>query len=138
MQTSIPSVFACGNVVHVNDLADNVSLESERAGKAAAQYALGKLPEAKKVVRMTPGENVRYLCPQKFAVAEGENAPADVFFRVCAPQRGVRIRARDAEKQLLEAKRQRVNPGEMEHVRISPDQIAGNEVIVDVIKEGEA
>ena len=138
MQTSIPSVFACGNVVHVNDLADNVSLESERAGKAAAQYALGKLPEAKKVVRMTPGENVRYLCPQKFAVAEGENAPADVFFRVCAPQRGVRIRARDAEKQLLEAKRQRVNPGEMEHVRISPDQIAGDEVIVDVIKEGEA
>ena len=138
MQTSIPSVFACGNVVHVNDLADNVSLESERAGKAAAQYALGKLPEAKKVVRMTPGKNVRYLCPQKFAVAEGENAPADIFFRVCAPQRGVRILARDAEKQLLEAKRQRVNPGEMEHVRISPDQIAGDEVIVDVIKEGEA
>jgi len=39
MQTSLPHVFACGNVVHVNDLVDNVSLESERAGRAAAMYA---------------------------------------------------------------------------------------------------
>ncbi len=135
MQTSIPSVFACGNVVHVNDLADNVSLESERAGKNAAKYALGKLPETEKVICMTPGENVRYLCPQKFALAKSENAPTDIFFRVLAPELNVRIRVRDAEKQLLDSKRQRVNPGEMEHVRINPDQITGDEVIVDVIKE---
>ena len=138
MQTSIPSVFACGNVVHVNDLADNVSLESERAGKAAAKYAAGRLPEAKKTVLMTPGKNVRYLCPQKLAVTEGENEAADVFFRVLCPERGVRIQVRDSEKTLSEAKRQRVNPGEMEHVRIRPDQITGDEVIVDAVKEEKA
>ena len=138
MQTSLPSVFACGNVVHVNDLADNVSLESARAGRAAAKYALGTLPEIRKVVRMTPGENVRYLCPQKLAVSEGENDAADVFFRVSAPERGVRIKARDGEKQLLELKRQRVNPGEMEHVKIPMAQIAGDEVTVDVVKEEKA
>ena len=135
MQTNLPSVFACGNVVHVNDLADNVSLESERAGKAAASYALGKLPEAIKTVLMTPGKNVRYLCPQKLVITDGENEPTDVFFRALAPERNVRIQARDAEKTLAEAKRQRVNPGEMEHVRIRPDQIAGDEVVVDVVKE---
>ena len=44
MQTSAPAVFACGNVVHVNDLVDNVSAESEQAGKYAARFAMGKFP----------------------------------------------------------------------------------------------
>lgn len=41
LQTSVPGIFACGNVLHVHDLADNVTTESERAGAAAAAYALG-------------------------------------------------------------------------------------------------
>ena len=41
LQTVVPGIFACGNVLHVHDLADNVTCESERAGAAAAAYALG-------------------------------------------------------------------------------------------------
>lgn len=41
LQTGVPGIFACGNVLHVHDLADNVTTESERAGAAAATYALG-------------------------------------------------------------------------------------------------
>lgn len=41
LQTGVPGIFACGNVLHVHDLADNVTTESERAGTAAAAYALG-------------------------------------------------------------------------------------------------
>lgn len=41
LQTGVPGIFACGNVLHVHDLADNVTTESERAGAAAAAYALG-------------------------------------------------------------------------------------------------
>lgn len=41
LQTDVPGIFACGNVLHVHDLADNVTTESERAGAAAAAYALG-------------------------------------------------------------------------------------------------
>ncbi len=41
LQTGVPGIFACGNVLHVHDLADNVTCESERAGAAAAAYALG-------------------------------------------------------------------------------------------------
>lgn len=40
LQTGVPGIFACGNVLHVHDLADNVTTESERAGAAAAAYAL--------------------------------------------------------------------------------------------------
>lgn len=49
MQTSIKGVFACGNVLHVNDLVDNVTRESEIAGRSAALYAAGKLPEMKHI-----------------------------------------------------------------------------------------
>lgn len=41
LQTGVPGIFACGNVLHVHDLADNVTTESKRAGAAAAAYALG-------------------------------------------------------------------------------------------------
>lgn len=41
LQTGVPGIFACGNVLHVHDLADNVTTESERAGATAAAYALG-------------------------------------------------------------------------------------------------
>lgn len=40
LQTGVPGIFACGNVLHVHDLADNVTTESERAGAAAAAWAL--------------------------------------------------------------------------------------------------
>ena len=42
LQTGVPGIFACGNVLHVHDLADNVTTESERAGAAAAAWALGR------------------------------------------------------------------------------------------------
>ena len=55
--TSAEKVFASGNVVHVNDLVDNVSTESMKAGKFAAQYAMGTLPEEKKVIENVTGNN---------------------------------------------------------------------------------
>ena len=42
LETSIPGVFAAGNVLHVHDLVDFVTAESMRAGAAAAKYAAGQ------------------------------------------------------------------------------------------------
>ena len=64
MQTSVPCVFACGNVVHVNDLVDNVSRESKTAGASAALYAQGKLPDAPSGIPCAAGDGIRYVCPQ--------------------------------------------------------------------------
>ena len=133
MQTSAPSVFACGNVVHVNDLVDNVSAESERAGQYAAQYAMGTLPTQGNTVRCVTGRNVRYLCPQQLHIAP-EGGEATLYFRVLAPENNVRLVARCGETVLAKKKEFRVNPGEMCSVKFDTAAVTGD-VTVDVVKE---
>ena len=84
MQTEIPYIFACGNVLHVNDLVDNVSRESEQAGKYAARFAAGELPAGTSVT-VEAGRGIRYVCPQRINTAAGEDVT--LFFRTTAPGR---------------------------------------------------
>ena len=133
MQTSADCVFACGNVVHVNDLVDNVSAESERAGQYAALYALGKLPAEGETYQCVTGRNVRYLCPQQLHVSP-EGGEATLYFRVLAPENNVRLVARCGETVLAKKKEIRVNPGEMCHIKFDTAQVTGP-VTVDVVKE---
>ena len=134
MQTSVPSVFACGNVVHVNDLVDNVSEESARAGKYAARFAAGKLEEAKKTVKCVTGRNVRYLCPQTISVGS-EDETVSLYFRVLQPELNVTLTASCGEEVIAKHKEFRVNPGEMCHINVKTAQLTGDAVTVDV-KEG--
>ncbi|WP_186429678.1 NAD(P)/FAD-dependent oxidoreductase [Clostridium sp. BSD9I1] len=134
MQTSVDSIFACGNVVHVNDLVDNVSVESIKAGTYAAKYALGTLPKTTKVVQAVTGNNIRYLCPQSINVSE-EDEKVKLYFRVLAPDTKVKIRATSNEKVIAEKKAIRINPGEMESIEVSTSKISGDEVTVEIIKE---
>ena len=131
MQTSAPSVFACGNVVHVNDLVDNVTVESMAAGKYAALYGAGKL-EQKDEVRTVTGSNVRYICPQR--IMPCDEGKAKLFFRVLAPDLDVRIEARSGGKVIASKKERRVNPGEMCSIQIPLSEL-NSDVVVDVIKE---
>lgn len=132
MQTSIPSIFACGNVVHVNDLVDNVTTESLQAGKYAALYAMNKIEKEGKEVKSVTGNNVRYLCPQR--LREEPGAKAKLFFRVLAPELDARIEAKCGERVIASKKERRVNPGEMCSIQIPLDNITGD-VIVNVVKE---
>ena len=134
MQTSAPSVFACGNVVHVNDLVDNVSEESVRAGKYAAQYAMGKLGDEQKTVTCVTGRNVRYLCPQTIDAAQ-KDGKVSVYFRVLQPELNVKLVARCGDEVIYSHKEFRVNPGEMNHVNIETAKLSGDAVTVDVVKE---
>ena len=133
MQTSWDNVFACGNVVHVNDLVDNVTVESMNAGASAARYAMHKLPEANREVPSVTGENVRYLCPQRVKIGE-ENETVRLFFRVLHPELDVVIRVKSGDKVLSEKKAKRVNPGEMCHVEVKTVEITGDDVTVEVVK----
>lgn len=134
MQTSAPGIFACGNVVHVNDLVDNVSTESMKAGKYAAQYAMNKLPKTVKAVQNVSGENVRYLCPHSLSVAE-ENEKVTLYFRVLHPELDATILVKSGDEIIAKKKRQRVNPGEMENISFDTDKVNGNNVVVEVVKE---
>lgn len=133
MQTSWDNVFACGNVVHVNDLVDNVTVESMNAGASAARYAMHKLPEANREVPSVTGENVRYLCPQRVKIGE-ENETVRLFFRILHPELDVVIRVKSGDKVLSEKKAKRVNPGEMCHVEVKTAEITGDDVTVEVVK----
>lgn len=134
MQTTAPAVFACGNVVHVNDLVDNVTVESMKAGAGAARYAKKTLPETVREVPTVPGTNVRYLCPQR--VCLGKDAETvRLFFRVLAPQLDVVIRVKSGDQTLSERKERRVNPGEMCHVDVKTEAVNGNDITVEVVKQ---
>ncbi len=135
MQTSAPAVFACGNVVHVNDLVDNVSDESERAGKYAAQYACAKLNGEQKTVTCVTGRNVRYLCPQTID-ANQKDGKVTLYFRVLQPEEQVRLVARSGDEILATHKEFRVNPGEMNHITVETAKLQGETVTVEVVKEG--
>lgn len=133
MQTSCARVFACGNVVHVNDLVDNVTDESARAGRAAARFALGTLPAAQVMTAVT-GNNVRYLCPHRVAVGD-ESERVSLFFRVLAPALDVTIRAKSGDTVIAKRKAKRVNPGEMEKIAIDTGRLSDGPLTVEVVKE---
>lgn len=133
MQTSIPSVFACGNVVHVNDLADNVSLESAVAGAQAARYVKGELPQGE-TVKCVAGTGVRYVCPHRLTLTE-EDVTVSLYFRVLAPDdSAVTLRAFCGDKVLAVKKVRRVSPGEMENLRVKLTEVTGD-VTIEVVKE---
>ena len=110
-QTSVPGIFACGNVLHVHDLVDFVSEEAEIAGKAAAQYILGQQPEAVTIPITTDGK-IRYTVPQRITAQEDVR----VFFRVNDIYPNCRILVSSPEGVVLSRKKSRVAPGEMESV----------------------
>lgn len=138
MQTSRPGIFACGNVVHVNDRVDNVTVESIQAGRCAARYIQGCLSDDRQIA-MRPGANVRYLVPHTLKLDSlPQDGKVNVYFRVGTPGRNVRITAEANGEKLVNAKRSRVSPGEMETVALDIQQLrklGGNEITVTVEKE---
>ena len=117
-QTEIEGVYACGNVLHVHDLVDYVSEESEIAGKAAAAYVSGSAPAGRSISLTTDGK-VRYTVPQRITADEN----VTVYFRVADVYRDIRIVVRDGENVIVNKKKQKVAPGEMETVTLTKEMI---------------
>lgn len=134
MQTSKEAVFACGNVVHVNDLVDNVSMESEKAGKYAALYSMGKLNGKGKEIAIATGRNVRYVCPHKLIKGD-ENEKVTLFFRVLFPELSVTLRVISGGEVIATKKELRANPGEMCNIKVDTSKINSDSITVEVYKE---
>ena len=120
-QTATEGVFACGNVLHVHDLVDYVSEESEIAGKAAAAYVMNAKEAGTKSIELHTDGKVRYTVPQRITAEE----PVTVYFRVADVYRDIRIVVKDGENILINKKKQKVAPGEMETVTLTADMIKG-------------
>ncbi len=130
METSAHGIFACGNVVHVHDLVDYVSAESERAGAAAADYVLNGQIEAP-AIPLKNGAGVGYTVPQRIRVERVQKF-AEVFFRVNRIFKDSVINVVSGGETLASFKREHMAPGEMERILLTRpvlDKAAGEIVI---------
>ena len=138
METMAPGIFACGNVVHVHDLVDFVSAESEKAGAAAARYALGEEISGR-CIELKNGNAVNYTVPQHIRV-EGVEKLCEVFFRVNNVYRDRIITVTDEAGHLLcRFPREHMAPGEMEKIALPRPLLekAVGSVTVSVIAKEE-
>lgn len=112
LQTGVPGIFACGNVLHVHDLADNVTTESERAGAAAAAYALGTgagaVPDCELTV--SPAGIAGYALPGRITAV----ALTKLNFRVRRPVDAARVRILADGEELFAGKVRAFKPSVME------------------------
>ena len=116
LQTGVPGIFACGNVLHVHDLADNVTCESERAGAAAAAYALGGGAETDAVAEtgceltVSPAGIASYALPGRITAV----ALTKLNFRVRRPVDAARVRILAGDEELFAGKVRPFKPSVME------------------------
>jgi len=113
METSIPGIFACGNVLHVHDLVDYVSTEAELAGTSAAEFVLGGDAQVN-VVKIINGNGVSYTVPQR-ACTLGESK---IYFRVNKVFRDSKVVVRCNDVEIASFKRAYMAPGEMQSVSV--------------------
>lgn len=122
-QTEIGGIFACGNVLHVHDLVDFVSSEAEIAGRGAAAYIKDEAEKSERVINISTDGRVRYTVPQRIA-GQGD---VDVYFRVADVYRDATIKVSDGERVILQKKKLKLAPGEMECVKLPADKLCGVE-----------
>ena len=126
LMTNIPGIFAAGNVLHVHDLVDFVSEESEQAAVSAADYIKGEFKEqGDNKIDLVTGDGVSYTLPQ-YLDYENMDDSIIVKFRVnnVYPSRKIGVYADD--KCIIERKKRVLAPGEMELLRLKKEDIDPN------------
>lgn len=119
-QTTCPGVFACGNVLHVHDLVDFVSEEAVLAGQSAAEFIAGS-DERECAIEIKTDGKIRYTVPQRIT----KKKDVTVYFRVSNIYRNVKVCVYDGERLVLEKKKQKIVPGEMERLNIDGSMLNG-------------
>ena len=121
LETSVPGVFACGNVLHVHDLVDYVSEEAALAGESAARWAMERA-EGGASVPLTAGDGVRYTVPQRIDPARMAER-VTVRFRVTDVFRDRYVCVYLDGERVQRKKRRVMAPGEMEQVTLSREEL---------------
>ncbi len=119
-ETSVPGIFACGNVLHVHDLVDHVSNESFKAGAAAAAYVRNGTRRGS-VIAVRDGEGVRGTVPQQ--IRSDTDQPVDLMFRPSAVFRNSSVVVESGAQELIRKKAMIFTPGEMALVTLRPEML---------------
>lgn len=138
LETSVPGVFACGNVLHVHDLVDFVSQEAAVAGRRAAQYVLKDLPDTKQEIGIKTRGIVRYTVPG--TIDPDRMAEEQVVrFRVGEVMQNGSINVWLDDRRMVHKKRRVMAPGEMEQVILKKEWFDDpvNTIVIESGKEKE-
>ena len=119
-ETSVPGIFACGNVLHVHDLVDHVSNESFKAGAAAAAYVRNETRHGS-VIAVRDGDGVRGTVPQQ--IRSDTDQPVDLMFRPSAVFRNSSVVVESGAQELIRKKAMIFTPGEMALVTLRPEML---------------
>ena len=119
-ETSVPGIFACGNVLHVHDLVDHVSNESFKAGTAAAAYVRNEI-RGGSVIAVRDGDGVRGTVPQQ--IRSDADQPVDLMFRPSAVFRHSSVVVESGTQELIRKKAMIFTPGEMALVTLRPEML---------------
>lgn len=122
-QTSMPHMFACGNALHVHDLADFVCVEARRCGSYAAQDVLGMLHAGVEMLRMEAGEDIAYVLPQH--IHAKSNCDIEICYRVKRPIALGEIELYGDGRLIKRIKKQHLLPAEMGKCRVEANELAG-------------
>ena len=137
LETSVPGIFACGNVLQVHDLVDNVTAEARLAANSAIRF-IREGEFGKSSINVKAGNGIRYVVPQKINV---DNIEKRIKFRMRPVNvyNNAMLAVKSGDKYLLRQKRQRLTPGEMIDVNLSKDILKNanlEEGIVFLVEEG--
>lgn len=123
LETDVPGIFACGNVLHVHDLVDNVTLEAEEAGANAAAFAKNHQDSAGDSIAVTAEGVVRYTVPA--TVDKDCDQPVTVKFRVGRPVDSAKAVIMSGETVVFESKKsKRFIPSIMEEIKLKPEVLS--------------
>jgi len=123
-------IFACGNVLHVHDLVDNVTAESMLAGRNAGLYAKGKLTRGKES-KILVGDGVRYTVPTSYYETDGE---VEIYFRVSKKYVNSKIVITANGEEVASKFAIALNPSEMTSIKVDKSKLKGD--ITVLVKEG--
>lgn len=123
LETNIPGVFACGNVLHVHDLVDYVSEEADRAGQNAAKFVKGELSDGPADIEIVATEGARYTVPSTINVDRMDDK-LTVRFRVGAVYKESYVSVYFDDERVMHNKKRIMAPGEMEQVILLKDKLA--------------
>jgi NADPH-dependent 2,4-dienoyl-CoA reductase/sulfur reductase-like enzyme len=142
-QTSVPGIFAAGNVVHVYDLVDYVSMAGSEAGRSAAEFALAEKERSARYIPLVPGKNVRYIVPHKLDKQALEKGDISLQMRVTKPiEEDVWMEVHGEENSIVRRSERYVRPGEMVTIVLKPRMAAEVEkagrLTVDIYPKSEA
>jgi len=124
-QTNVPGIFAAGNVVHVYDLADWVTLAGYDAGKSAAKFAMELRAKESAHIPVIAGNNVHHVVPQSINVRSLEDNEIELQLRVRKPiEDRVLIEVHDGKNQIARRGARYARPGEMNTIKLKPSNFA--------------